>query len=79
MYKRQVQQHADATKKEVKDGDIWHLFKDEYLPVEESGAIEAGEVVADTHDETLDQWGRLKLLKVSMSSGEDLSLIHISS
>ena len=70
-FEKVVQQHADATKKEVKDGDIWHLFKDEYLPVEESGAIEAGEVVADTHDETLDQWGRLKLLKVSMSSGED--------
>ena len=70
-FEKVVQQHADTTKKEVKDADIWHLFKDEYLPVEESGAIEAGELVADTHDETLDQWGRLKLLKVSMSSGED--------
>lgn len=41
-FEKVVQQHADTTKKEVKDADIWHLFKDEYLPVEESGAIEAG-------------------------------------
>ena len=66
-----VQNYADTTKKEVKDEDIWRLFKDEYLPVEESGATAAGVVVGDSKDETLEQWGRLKLLKVSVSSGED--------
>ena len=66
-----VQNFADTTKKEVKDEDIWRLFKDEYLPVEESGATAAGVVVGDSKDETLEQWGRLKLLKVSVSSGED--------
>ncbi|MBW3093062.1 2-isopropylmalate synthase [Bifidobacterium sp. 82T10] len=66
-----VQKYADETKKEVKDEDIWRLFKDEYLPVEESGATAAGAVVGDHRDESLEQWGRLKLLKVSVSSGED--------
>lgn len=66
-----VQRHADQTKKEVKDADIWRLFKDEYLPVEESGATTAGAIVGDSGDETLEQWGRLKLLKVQVSSGED--------
>ena len=66
-----VQNFADETKKEVKDEDIWRLFKDEYLPVEESGATAAGVVVGDSSDETLKQWGRLKLLKVAVSSGED--------
>ena len=66
-----VQAYADETKKEVKDEDIWRLFKDEYLPVEESGATAAGAVVGDRHDGTLTQWGRFKLLKVQVSSGED--------
>ncbi|PLS26187.1 2-isopropylmalate synthase [Bifidobacterium parmae] len=66
-----VQKYADDTKKEVKDEDIWRLFKDEYLPVEQSGMTAAGVVVGDTHDSTLAPWGRLKLLKVSVSSGED--------
>jgi 2-isopropylmalate synthase len=66
-----VQNFADDTKKEVKDEDIWRLFKDEYLPVEQSGLTAAGVVVGDTQDETLDPWGRLKLLKVAVSSGED--------
>ena len=66
-----VQNFADATKKEVKDEDIWRLFKDEYLPVEQSGMTAAGVVVGDTHDATLAPWGRLKLLKVAVSSGED--------
>lgn len=43
-----VQAYADETKKEVKDEDIWRLFKDEYLPVEESGATAAGAVVGDS-------------------------------
>ena len=55
----------------LKDEDIWRLFKDEYLPVEETGATAAGAIVGDSHDETLEQWGRLKLLKVQVSSGED--------
>ena len=66
-----VQNFADTTKKEVKDEDIWRLFKDEYLPVEQSGMTPAGVVVGDTHDATLAPWGRLKLLKVAVSSGED--------
>ena len=70
-FEKVVQNYADETKKEVKDEDIWRLFKDEYLPVEESGATTAGVVVGDSKDETLEQWGRLKLLKVSVSSGED--------
>ena len=66
-----VQNFADTTKKEVRDEDIWRLFKDEYLPVEQSGMTAAGVVVGDTHDASLAPWGRLKLLKVSVSSGED--------
>ncbi|OZG58102.1 2-isopropylmalate synthase [Bifidobacterium tissieri] len=66
-----VQKYADDTKKEVKDEDIWRLFKDEYLPVESGGTTAAGHVVGDTSDASLKQWGRLKLLKVSVSSGED--------
>ena len=66
-----VQNFADTTKKEVKDEDIWRLFKDEYPPVEQSGMTAAGVVVGDTHDATLTPWGRLKLLKVAVSSGED--------
>ncbi len=66
-----VQNYADTTKKEVKDGDIWRLFKDEYLPVEQSGMTAAGVIVGDTHDASLEPWGRLKLLKVAVSSGED--------
>ena len=66
-----VQNFADTTKKEVKDEDLWRLFKDEYLPVEQSGMTAAGVVVGDTHDATLAPWGRLKLLKVAVSSGED--------
>ena len=66
-----VQNFAVTTKKEVKDEDIWRLFKDEYLPVEQSGMTAAGVVVGDTHDASLAPWGRLKLLKVSVSSGED--------
>lgn len=66
-----VQNFADTTKKEVKDEDIWRLFKDEYLPVEQFGMTAAGVVVGDTHDASLAPWGRLKLLKVSVSSGED--------
>ena len=71
LWKTSLQNFADETKREVKDEDIWRLFKDEYLPVEESGATAAGVVVGDSKDETLKQWGRLKLLKVSVSSGED--------
>ena len=57
---RSCKNFADTTKKEVKDEDIWRLFKDEYLPVEQSGMTAAGVVVGDTHDATLAPWGRLK-------------------
>ena len=70
-FEKVVQEYADTTKREVKDEDIWRLFKDEYLPVEASGVTAAGVVVGDTGDESLTQWGRLKLLKVAVSSGED--------
>lgn len=68
-----VQSYADRTKKEVKDEDIWRLFKDEYLPVENKGTSEAddGTQTGDYLDTSLQPWGRLKLLKVSVSSGED--------
>ena len=66
-----MQNYADTTKKEVKDEDIWRLFKDEYLPIEQSGMTAAGVIVGDTHDASLVPWGRLKLLKVAVSSGED--------
>ena len=45
----------------------------EWQPLNENYGIffAAGVVVGDSKDETLKQWGRLKLLKVSVSSGED--------
>ena len=55
-----VQNYADTTKKEVKDEDIWRLFKDEYLPVEQSGMTAAGVVVGDTHDASLGAVGPLE-------------------
>ena len=70
-FDKNVQNFADTTKKEVKYEYIWRLFNDEYLPVEQSGMTAAGVVVGDTHDATLAPWGRLKLLKVAVSSGED--------
>ncbi|WP_297316309.1 2-isopropylmalate synthase [Bifidobacterium indicum] len=70
-FEKLVQAYADKTKHEVKDADIWRLFKDEYLPVEEGGGVADGESMADKDDETLNQWGRLKLLGVSVTSGED--------
>lgn len=70
-FEKTVQAYADSTKQEVKDEDIWRLFKDEYLAIDETGTTTAGKVVSDMNDETLEQWGRLKLLKVAMSSGED--------
>ncbi|KFI44807.1 2-isopropylmalate synthase [Bifidobacterium bohemicum] len=70
-FEKAVQSYADKTDKEVKDDEIWRLFKDEYLPVEENGACAAGDVVADHGDESLKSWGQLKLLNVSISSGAD--------
>lgn len=58
------------TKKEVKDEDIWRLFKDEHRR-SKSPALLRLVPVGDSKDESLEQWGRLKLLKVSVSSGED--------
>ncbi|WP_445343537.1 2-isopropylmalate synthase [Bifidobacterium sp. ESL0819] len=70
-FERLVQGYADRTKREVKDADIWRLFKDEYLPVEAGGSVVGGESMADQRDETLHQWGRFKLLNVAVTSGED--------
>ena len=70
-FDRLVQSYADRTKREVKDADIWRLFKDEYLPVEAGGSVIGGESMADQRDETLRQWGRFKLLNVAVTSGED--------
>ncbi|MFD0704372.1 2-isopropylmalate synthase [Alloscardovia venturai] len=65
-----VQKYADETKREVKDEDIWRLFKDEYLPVEESGNHPA---LADSHDDSLNRWGRFRLLGANIMSGESSS------
>ncbi|MDF7664542.1 2-isopropylmalate synthase [Bifidobacterium sp. ESL0745] len=70
-FEKVVQDYADKTDKEVSDDEIWRLFKDEYLPVEEDGAFAAGEAVGDEGDDDLESWGRLKLLNVSVSSGAD--------
>ncbi|WEV72701.1 2-isopropylmalate synthase [Bifidobacterium sp. ESL0790] len=70
-FEKVVQSYADKTDKEVTDDEIWRLFKDEYLPVEENGAFAASEAVGDEGDESLDSWGRLRLLNVSVSSGAD--------
>jgi 2-isopropylmalate synthase len=70
-FEKVVQGYADKTDKEVKDEEIWRLFKDEYLPVEDNGSLAAGQAVADQRDESLESWGRLKLLNVSISSGAD--------
>lgn len=64
-----VQHYADETKREVKDEDIWRLFKDEYLPVEESGRHPA---LADTTNDDLDRWGRYRLLGANIMS-DDMS------
>ncbi|MDF7664317.1 2-isopropylmalate synthase [Bifidobacterium sp. ESL0763] len=70
-FEKVVQNYADKTDQEVKDDEIWRLFKDEYLPVGESGALVNGEAVSDEADESLETWGRLRLLNVSVTSGED--------
>ncbi|WEV41719.1 2-isopropylmalate synthase [Bifidobacterium sp. ESL0682] len=70
-FEKVVQNYADTTDKEVKDDEIWRLFKDEYLPIEENGAFAASEAVGDESDDSLETWGRLKLLNVSVSSGAD--------
>ncbi|KFF30462.1 2-isopropylmalate synthase [Bifidobacterium bombi] len=72
-FEKVVQNYADTNDKEVKDDEIWRLFKDEYLPVESGGVLASntGEALGDKGDEHLTQWGRLKLLHVSTVSGED--------
>lgn len=67
-FDRVVQRYADQTKREVKDEDIWRLFKDEYLPVEESGKHAA---LADTQaDDGLKVWGRYRLLGANIMSDD---------
>ncbi|WP_018142408.1 2-isopropylmalate synthase [Alloscardovia criceti] len=66
-FEKVVQRYADETKREVKDDDIWRLFKDEYLPIEESGKHPA---LADSEDDTLNNWGRFRLLGAHIMSDE---------
>ncbi|RSX55150.1 2-isopropylmalate synthase [Bifidobacterium dolichotidis] len=66
-----VQAHADKTKREVTADEIWSLFKDEYLPVCKRGATEIDGATNKDYDSSLEQWGRLKLLNVMITSGED--------
>lgn len=70
-FEKVVQNYADRTDKEVTDDEIWRLFKDEYLPIGEDGVFDASGLVGDQRDGDLQSWGRLKLLNVSVSSGED--------
>ncbi|MBB2955305.1 2-isopropylmalate synthase [Bifidobacterium commune] len=70
-FEKVVQNYADKTDKEVKDDEIWRLFKDEYLPIDEDGVFDASSLVGDQRDGDLQSWGRLKLLNISVSSGED--------
>jgi 2-isopropylmalate synthase len=70
-FEKVVQNYADRTDKEVTDDEIWRLFKDEYLPIDENGVFDASNLVDDQRDGDLQSWGRLKLLNVSVSSGED--------
>ncbi|QAY71475.1 2-isopropylmalate synthase [Xylanimonas protaetiae] len=54
-----VQRVTDTEGHEVTGGDIWRIFTDEYLPVEEGNA--AG----------LEPWGRLKLIETRTVSATD--------
>ncbi|MBL0887907.1 2-isopropylmalate synthase [Myceligenerans indicum] len=57
-----VQRVTDTGGHEVSGDDIWRIFTDEYLPIEEgsAGAVEAG----------LQPWGRLKLEHTRVTSAE---------
>lgn len=70
-FEKVVQNYADRTDKEVTDDEIWRLFKDEYLPIDEDGIFDTSNLVGDQRDGDLQSWGRLKLLNISVSSGED--------
>ncbi|MCL1869197.1 MAG: 2-isopropylmalate synthase [Promicromonosporaceae bacterium] len=54
-----VQKTTDTEGHEVTGEDIWRIFTDEYLPVEEG------------HAAGLEPWGRLKLKETRTVSGED--------
>nr|WP_242636234.1 2-isopropylmalate synthase [Myceligenerans salitolerans] len=57
-----VQRVTDTSGHEVSGDDIWRIFTDEYLPIEEgsAGAVESG----------LRPWGRLKLEHTRVTSAE---------
>ncbi|MBE1877793.1 2-isopropylmalate synthase [Myceligenerans pegani] len=57
-----VQRVTDTSGHEVSGDDIWRIFTDEYLPIEEgsAGAVESG----------LQPWGRLKLEHTRVTSAE---------
>jgi 2-isopropylmalate synthase len=65
-----VQNYTDSTGKEVSDAEVYSLFCDEYLPVEE---LEI--------NDGLSSWGRIKVLSISdvnSGDGEDSILkVHI--
>ncbi|WP_402469310.1 2-isopropylmalate synthase [Isoptericola aurantiacus] len=52
-----VQRHTDTGGTEVTGEDIWRIFSDEYLPVEESSGLEP--------------WGRLRMRRTRSTSAED--------
>lgn len=70
-FDRVVQRYADETKREVSDEEIWSLFKDEYLPVTQSGRTSAADALADIDNGHIKPWGRLKLEKYSVTSGDN--------
>jgi 2-isopropylmalate synthase len=55
-----VQRYTDAEGSEVTGGDIWRMFTDEYLPVEDGGGTDG-----------LEAWGRLKLREIRTRAVED--------
>lgn len=66
-----VQGYADRTKHEVSGDQIWGLFKNEYLSVDDSGKIADDLATVDHDDRNIKPWGRFRLLGVSVSSGEE--------
>ncbi|MEK0306025.1 2-isopropylmalate synthase [Bifidobacterium favimelis] len=66
-----VQGYADRTRHEVSGDQIWGLFKNEYLSVDDSGKIADDLATVDHDDRNIKPWGRFRLLGVSVSSGEE--------
>jgi 2-isopropylmalate synthase len=58
-----VQKYADSTGKELLDAVIYHLFCDEYLPVEEVGH--------ELDFQNLQRWGRIKVISIADTSNAE--------